>query len=60
MGDREDTLRFGRSPYFTKYGRSRLYHADFLEAERMAMAEERGLWAGTSMARQFVLFISHM
>ena len=44
---RKDTLlRLGRSPYFTKYGRSRLYHADFLEAERMAMAEERGLWAG--------------
>jgi len=37
-------VRSGRSPYFTKYGRSRLYHADFLEAERLAMAEERGLW----------------
>lgn len=37
-------VRAGRSPYFTKYGRSRLYHADFLEAERLAMAEEKGLW----------------
>lgn len=37
-------VRAGRSPYFIKYGRSRLYHADFLEAERLAMAEERGLW----------------
>ena len=37
-------VRAGRSPYFTKYGRSRLYHADFLEAERLAMADERGLW----------------
>jgi micrococcal nuclease len=26
-------VRAGRSPYFTKYGRSRLYHAEFLEAE---------------------------
>ena len=25
-------VRAGRSPYFIKYGRSRLYHADFLEA----------------------------
>jgi micrococcal nuclease len=31
-------VRAGRSPYFTKYGRSRLYHAEFLEAERMVRA----------------------
>ena len=37
-------VRAGRSPYFVKYGRSRLYHCDFLEAERASMAEERGLW----------------
>ena len=36
---------FGRVlPYHVKYGRSRLYHADFLEAERTAMAEDRGVW----------------
>ena len=41
-------IRAGRSPYFTKYGRSRLYHADFLEAERLAIADERGLWGITA------------
>jgi micrococcal nuclease len=41
-------VRAGRSPYFTKYGRSRLYHADFLEAERLAIADERGLWGITA------------
>ena len=37
-------VRAGFSPYHVKYGRSRLYHADFLEAERTAMAEDRGVW----------------
>jgi micrococcal nuclease len=42
-------VRAGRSPYFVKYGRSRLYHADFLEAERLSMADERGLWGITKV-----------
>jgi|TARA_B100001142_G_scaffold288342_1_gene304436 micrococcal nuclease len=37
-------VRAGRSPYFTKYGRSRLYHAEFLQAEQNAMSDETGLW----------------
>jgi micrococcal nuclease len=34
----------GWSPYFVKYGRSRLYHDEFLSAEATAQAEERSIW----------------
>lgn len=37
-------IKEGWSPYFVKYGRSRLYHKDFLAAERDAQAEEMGIW----------------
>ena len=39
------TVREGWSPYFPKYGRSRLYHEAFLEAEAEAQSEERMIWA---------------
>lgn len=45
-------VRSGRSAYFTKYGRSRLYHADFVEAERLAQSEERGVWGILSAVGQ--------
>lgn len=34
----------GWSPYFVKYGRSRLYHVELLGAEALAQAERRGIW----------------
>lgn len=40
-----EVVRQGYSPYFTKYGRSRRYHAEFLAAEREAREHERGIWA---------------
>lgn len=40
-------VREGWSPYFVKYGRSRLYHEDFLMAERDAQAKEIGIWNKT-------------
>ena len=37
-------IREGWSPYFVKYGRSRLYHTLFTDAEAEAQAMERGVW----------------
>ncbi len=34
----------GWSPYFVKYGRSRLYHADFMAAESKAQAAGVAIW----------------
>jgi micrococcal nuclease len=37
-------VREGWSPYFTKYGRSRLYHQVFTEAEAQAQANNDVIW----------------
>ncbi|MBF2074762.1 MAG: thermonuclease family protein [Synechococcales cyanobacterium C42_A2020_086] len=37
-------VREGWSPYFVKYGRSRLYHHQFMEAEVEAQAQGRAIW----------------
>ncbi len=42
-----EAVRQGWSPYFAKYGRSRLYHEAFLAAERDAQAEGTGVWDET-------------
>ena len=34
----------GKSPYFNKYGNSRICHADFVAAQRAAQAEKLGIW----------------
>ena len=42
-------VREGWSPYFVKYGRSRLYHEEFLVAEMQAQSENVAIWnAGTN------------
>lgn len=38
------TVRDGWSPYFVKYGRSRLYHEDFIAAEADAQSAARVIW----------------
>lgn len=47
-GDPENSnvriVREGWSPYFVKYGRSRLYHRQFVEAEVEAQAKGLGIW----------------
>jgi endonuclease YncB( thermonuclease family) len=40
-----ECVRAGMSPYFTKYGRSKRFHAAFVAAEREARAAQRGIWA---------------
>ena len=44
------TVRQGWSPYFCKYGQSRLYHAAFLQAEAEAQAERRLIWDAATNA----------
>lgn len=39
-----ECVRAGMSPYFMKYGRSRRFHRDFVEAQKEAQAAQRGIW----------------
>jgi endonuclease YncB( thermonuclease family) len=39
-----ELVRAGMSPYFSKYGYSRRFHADFVAAEAEARAAKRGIW----------------
>lgn len=40
-----ELVREGYSPYYTKYGKSERYDADFRRAEREAQSNKRGVWA---------------
>ena len=42
-----DALMSGNSAYFTKHGRSRLYHGEMALAEKLACEEMRGIWCPT-------------
>jgi endonuclease YncB( thermonuclease family) len=44
-----ECVRAGMAPYFTKYGRSRRFDADFRKAEAEAKAAHRGIWAPGTM-----------
>lgn len=37
-------VREGWSPYFNKYGNSRIAHEEFVEAQRLAREEQLGIW----------------
>lgn len=37
-------VRAGMSPYYPKYGRSRRFHEQFVEAQRLARQEQLGIW----------------
>ncbi len=39
-----EIVRAGLSPYFTKYGRSRRFHKEFLEAQQHAREAKLGIW----------------
>jgi len=39
-----EVIRAGMSPYFSKYGYSRRFHDEFVQAQREAQAAERGIW----------------
>lgn len=40
-----ECVRAGMSPYFQKYGRSRRFHDDFVQAQAEARAAKRGIWS---------------
>jgi endonuclease YncB( thermonuclease family) len=42
-----ECVRAGMSPYFTKYGYSRRFHAELVEAQAEAQAAQRGIWDPT-------------
>jgi endonuclease YncB( thermonuclease family) len=39
-----ELVRAGMSPYFPKYGNSRRFHEEFVEAQAEAKAQRRGIW----------------
>lgn len=39
-----ECVRAGMSPYFSKYGYSRRFHAEFVAAQEEARAAKRGIW----------------
>jgi endonuclease YncB( thermonuclease family) len=44
-----ELVRAGMSPYFPKYGNSRRYHAEFIQAQNEAKQAQRGIWAPDTM-----------
>jgi endonuclease YncB( thermonuclease family) len=42
-----ECVRAGMSPYFSKYGYSRRFHDEFVEAQDEARAAQRGIWDPT-------------
>ncbi len=44
-----ECVRMGYSPYFVKYGRSRRFHREFVEAQKRAMEAKLGIWAPGKM-----------
>ncbi len=44
-----EIVRAGLSPYFVKYGRSRRFHQEFLEAQQQAQEAKIGIWAPGKM-----------
>lgn len=42
-----ECVRAGMSPYFTKYGNSKRFHAEFVAAQNEARAAKRGIWDPT-------------
>ena len=44
-----EAVRAGMSPYFTKYGYSRRFHQEFVDAEREAKAAHLGIWDPTKL-----------
>ena len=39
-----EVVRAGYTPYYQKYGRSRRFHQEFIQAEEEARAAKRGIW----------------
>ena len=44
-----ECVRAGHSPYFMKYGRSRRFHREFVDAQKEAQEAKRGIWKPGAM-----------
>ncbi len=44
-----EIVRAGLSPYFVKYGRSRRFHREFVDAQKAAQEAKIGIWAAEKM-----------
>ncbi|MFC1488588.1 thermonuclease family protein [Thermodesulfobacteriota bacterium] len=49
-----DLVRQGLSPYYTKYGRSQKYDADFRGAEKLARKEKLNIWGDPDLTEKYL------
>ncbi|MFC1516266.1 thermonuclease family protein [Thermodesulfobacteriota bacterium] len=49
-----DLVRQGLSPYYTKYGRSQKYDADFRAAEKLARKEKLHIWGDPDLSEKYL------
>ena len=49
-----DLARQGLSPYYTKYGKSEKYNAEFRAAEKQARKEELNIWGDPELTKKYL------
>ena len=49
-----DLVRQGLSPYYTKYGKSEKYDAEFRSAERLARKEKLNIWGDPELTKKYL------
>ena len=49
-----DLARQGLSPYYTKYGKSEKYDAEFRAAEKQARKEELNIWGDPELTKKYL------
>jgi micrococcal nuclease len=49
-----DLVRQGLSPYYTKYGRSQKYDAEFRAAEKQARKEKLNIWGDPELTKKYL------
>ncbi len=49
-----DLVRQGLSPYYTKYGKSRKYDAEFHTAEKKARKEKLNIWGDPELTKKYL------
>jgi micrococcal nuclease len=53
-----DLVRQGLSPYYTKYGKSQKYDAEFRAAEKQARKEKLNIWGDPELTKKYLRFKS--
>ena len=49
-----DLVRQGLSPYYTKYGKSEKYHAEFRAEEKKARKEKLNIWGNPELTKKYL------